>query len=246
MFNGLPLLAGILLSCLCLPAFATDSPAPSSISTMPPVPAAPAATSTQPVKANTDNTVQLGSIKVRGERLNRARAIINVETGTSSYHFDTQTIAALPEGYNAPLQDLILQAPGVAQDSFGQLHVRGDHADIQYRINGIIIPEFISGFGDTLGTRFIKKIDFLTGALPAQYGYRTAGVVNITTNDGMDYGNGGSVDLYAGSHGTFQPSVEYGGSEGQMNYYVTGTYLQSNAGIESPTPDSPIHDDTEQ
>lgn len=244
-FYFLSILTGLFLSCVTFQVLAADASAPSATSQLAPVPAAAASTSVAPASANAASTVQLGSIKVQGERLNRARAMINVETGTSSYHFDTQTIAALPEGYNAPLQNLILQAPGVAQDSFGQLHVRGDHADIQYRINGIIIPEFISGFGDTLGTRFIDKIDFLTGALPAQYGYRTAGVVNITTNDGLN-ANGGTVDLYGGSRGTFEPSVEYGGSEGQMNYYVTGTYLQSNAGIESPTPGTPIHDDTEQ
>ncbi len=237
--------AGVFLTCLSVQIRAAETSAPSATSQSNAVTTPPSSTSATPASTAATNTVQLGSIKVQGERLNRAREMINVETGTSSYHFDTQTIAALPEGYNAPLQDLILQAPGVAQDSFGQLHVRGDHADIQYRINGIIIPEFISGFGDTLGTRFIDKIDFLTGALPAQYGYRTAGVVNITTNDGLNT-NGGTVDLYGGSHGTFEPSVEYGGSEGQMNYYVTGTYLQSDAGIESPTPGTPIHDDTEQ
>jgi outer membrane receptor protein involved in Fe transport len=244
LYSCLLMLAGVLLACVYTPAFPMDTAAPTHASHATPTPASPAGTSVPPLSAS--KAIQLGSIKVQGERLNRARAMINVETGTSSYHFDTQSIATLPQGYNAPLQNVLLQAPGVAQDSFGQLHVRGDHADLQYRINGIIIPEFISGFGDTLGTRFINKIDFLTGALPAQYGYRTAGVVNITTNDGSDFGNGGSVDLYGGSHGTIEPSVEYGGTRGELDYYVTGTYLQSNLGIESPTPGSPIHDDTEQ
>ena len=210
--------------------------------------AAPAAATqvTAAPSAATSSTVELGTIQVMSTRLNRARETLNPETGTSSYHFDTQSIAALPQGADAPLQSLILQAPGVAQDSFGQLHVRGDHADIQYRINGIIIPEFISGFGDTLGTRFISKVDFLTGSLPAQFGYRTAGVVNITTNDGLQ-APGGSVDLYGGSHATIQPSAEYGGSEGNLDYYLTGTYLQSDLGVESPTSStSPLHDHTEQ
>ncbi|HVA54554.1 MAG TPA: TonB-dependent receptor [Gammaproteobacteria bacterium] len=237
-FLFMPILAACVISGLPVQA-ATQAPAAETI--QPPAASGDAG----PAARGTGNTVQLGSIRVQGERLNEARATINVATGTSSYRFDTRAIATLPQGYNSPLQNVLLQAPGVAQDSFGQLHVRGDHADIQYRINGIIVPEFISGFGDTLGTRFIDKIDFLTGALPAQYGYRTAGVVNITTNDGLN-ANGGTVDLYGGSHGTFEPSVEYGGTEGWMNYYVTGTYLQSNAGIESPTPGSPIHDDTEQ
>ena len=84
----------------------------------------------------------------------------------------------------------------------------GDRANLQYRINGIIVPESISGFGQTLDTRFIDSLKFLTGALPAQYGYRTAGVVDITTKSGAQLGNGGSVGLYGGSFGTFNPSVE--------------------------------------
>jgi outer membrane receptor protein involved in Fe transport len=227
------------------PAFANTQDKPATSNAVPSASTSAAPVAADTGKQETTKAVSLGLIKVQGERLNRSRATLDPETGTSSYHFDVQTIAALPQGYNAPLQDVLLQAPGVAQDSFGQLHVRGDHADIQYRINGVILPEAISGFGDTLGTRFISKVDFLTGALPAQYGYRTAGIVNITTNDGLQQ-NGGTVDLYGGSHGTFQPSFDYGGTEGKLDYYLTGSYLQSNLGIESPTAGSPNHDHTEQ
>ena len=263
----LPALAGFALNIVLMaPALADDTTAPSvgtatapamgtqaaaSVATAAPAAAtqvalAEATTATAAPAATTSGTVVLGTIQVQSARLNRARETLNPETGTSSYHFDTQSIAALPQGADAPLQSLILQAPGVVQDSYGQLHVRGDHADLDYRINGIIIPEFISGFGDTLGTRFISKVDFLTGSLPAQFGYRTAGVVNITTNDGLQ-SPGGSVDLYGGSHATIQPSAEYGGSDGNLDYYLTGTYLQNNLGIESPTSGtSALHDDTEQ
>ncbi|HEY1772637.1 MAG TPA: TonB-dependent receptor [Gammaproteobacteria bacterium] len=246
---ALPVAAGL---CLVLsftdPVRADDSPAPVASTSAAPAAstaAVPAASTTAAPAAATANTAQLGEIKVESRRLNQARDTLNPETGTTAYHFDTQTIATLPEGPDAPLQDVLLQAPGVAQDSFGQLHVRGDHADIQYRINGIIIPEFISGFGDTLGSRFISKLDFLTGALPAQYGYRTAGIVNITTDQGSDL-DGGSVDLYGGSHGTIQPSVEYGGNDGALDYYGTATYLKDDLGIESPIASNPGHDDTEQ
>ncbi|MFP3740639.1 TonB-dependent receptor plug domain-containing protein, partial [Burkholderia sp. SIMBA_019] len=84
-------------------------------------------------------------------------------------------IQSMPQGANTPLNQVLLQAPGVANDSYGQLHVRGDHADLQYRINGIMIPEPISGFGQSLDTRIIDQVNLLTGALPAEYGYRTAG-----------------------------------------------------------------------
>ena len=239
-FLALPLSAGALVVTIQSHAAQTGNvqPAPAAVTQAP-----AAATASQPLAA--PETVQLGTVQVQGKRLNVARDALNPETGTSSYRFNTTAIATLPQGYNAPLQNVLLQAPGVAQDSFGQLHVRGDHADIQYRINGVILPEPISGFGDSFGTRFISKIDFLTGALPAQYGYRTAGVVNITTNDGLQQ-SGGTVDLYGGSHGTVQPSLEYGATVGKLDYYVTASYLQSDLGIESPTPSNPLHDRTEQ
>ena len=37
----------------------------------------------------------------------------------------------------------------------GDIHVRNEHANVQYRINGIILPDGISGFGHVLDTSFV-------------------------------------------------------------------------------------------
>ena len=184
-------------------------------------------------------------VSVVAERLNQARNSLSPKTGGSIYHVDQNDITALPQGDNTPFNQVLLQSPGVANDSFGQLHVRGDHANIQYRINGVILPEGITGFGQALDTRFVKKVDLLTGALPAQYGYRTAGVIEIETKTNFE--TAGRVDLYGGSHNTVQPSFEFGRSQGKVSYYLTGSYLQNQLGIENPT-SSPnaIHDHTDQ
>ncbi|MGP8051560.1 MAG: TonB-dependent receptor [Desulfobaccales bacterium] len=184
-------------------------------------------------------------VKLAAERLNRAQNSLSPKTGGSIYNFSQQDITALPLGQNTPFNQVLLQAPGVANDSFGQLHVRGDHANLQYRIDGIIMPEGITGFGQVLQTRFASNIDLLTGALPAQYGQREAGVIEIQTK--TLYENGGRVDFYGGSQTTLNPSFEYGGSEGKWNYFVTGAYLGDNLGIENPTSaQNAIHDHTDQ
>ena len=95
--------------------------------------------------------------------LDTARNSLSPDTGSSTYNFSPKALNNLPQGGFTPINEVLLQAPGVAQDSYGQLHIRGDHADLQYRINGIIIPEGISGFGQTLDTHFANKIDLLTG-----------------------------------------------------------------------------------
>jgi outer membrane receptor protein involved in Fe transport len=184
-------------------------------------------------------------VQVQVERLAEARNNLSVKTGSSEYQIDQAAISALPEGANTPFNDVLLQAPGVANDSFGQLHIRGEHANIQYRIDGVVIPEAITGFGQSFDTRSIQQIDLLTGALPAEYGYRTSGVVEIQTK--TTFQNGGQVEMYGGSHSTSQPSVEYGGSDGKLNYFGTFSYLGDNLGIENPTSSTnAIHDHTDQ
>ena len=196
------------------------------------------------VEASPEPTEQLDAVTVRARRLDKARNDLSPITGGSQYSFAQKAIANLPEGEATPLNELLLQSPGVANDAYGQLHVRGDHADLQYRINGIILPEGIATFGQTLDTRFASRISLLTGALPAQFGERTAGVIDITTKQRF---NGGVIDLYGGSHGTINPSVQGGYSSGDFSSFGSASFLSSTLGVEPPTGSSnAIHDRTTQ
>jgi hypothetical protein len=186
------------------------------------------------------------TITVTAQRLDEARSGIQTQTGASTYTIDANAIAASPGGENVLLNQVIMQAPEVAQDSFGQFHVRGEHNGLQYRLNGIILPEGISAFGQSLDPRLSSSMRPITGALPAEDGLRTAGIIDLTTKSGT-FKPGGSVSIYGGSHGTLEPSINYGGSSGSIRYYVSGDYLRNNLGIESPDGSStPIHDTTHQ
>ena len=185
-------------------------------------------------------------IVVTAQRLDVARGQIEPDLGASTYSLSSKVVEALPGGENIGLNQVLLQAPGVVQDSFGQLHIRGDHGDVQYRLNNVILPEGLSAFGQVLSPRLADKTELITGALPAQYGLNTAGIVNITTKSGV-YQPGGEVGLYGGSHAELEPSFTYGGSSGGTNYFVSGSYLQGNLGIESPDGSAdPLHDHTDQ
>ena len=184
-------------------------------------------------------------VVVTAHRLDAARQTVEPALGASTYSLSRQVVDILPGGANVALNQVILQAPGVVQDSFGQLHIRGDHADIQFRLNNVILPEGLSVFGQTLSPRLAANIDLVTGALPAQYGLRTAGIINITTKTGFQ--NGGEVSMYGGSHGVLEPSFEYGGSWGHNSAFVSGSFLHTGVGIESPDGRAdPLHDDSNQ
>ena len=184
----------------------------------------------------------------QNEKLDEARRSIVAPVGANSYQINHQTIEALPQGANTTLDKVLLQTPGVSQDSAasGELHVRNEHANLQYRINGIMLPDGVGGFGQILDTGIVGSLALITGALPAQYGQRTAGVLDIQTRPDA-FNNSGSVSVYGGSHGTITPSFEYGGTAGQTQYFVSGRYFGSDIGIENPTPAySAIHDHTDQ
>ncbi|HEY4292385.1 TonB-dependent receptor [Luteibacter sp.] len=188
----------------------------------------------------------LGAVDVTA-RLDEARNSLSPDTGSSQYVMDRQTIQALPLGDSTPLNQVILQAPGVVQDSYGQLHVRGDHANLQYRIDGVLIPESIGGFGQTLDARMIQNVKLLTGALPAQYGERTAAIVDITTRSPSKDGVGGSVGITGGQFGTVNPNATLFGRSGAWSWFLTANYLENDAGIENPTSSrKPVHDHTNQ
>jgi len=210
--------------------------------------AAPATTSAEGTSADVASAGDgsLAPITVTAQRLNEARVQIETQTGASTYTIDSQAIVAQPGGGNQSFNQVLLQAPGVVQHSFGQLHVRGDHNGLQYRLNGVILPEGISVFSQTLSPRLVSSVSLITGALPAEYGLRTAGVIDLTSNSGL-LQPGGSISLYGGSFGTIQPAFEYGGRSGSLSYYATGDYKQSDLGIESPDGSAvPLHDHTKQ
>ena len=185
-------------------------------------------------------------LDVISRRLDVARQQIQPSLGASVYNFSPQALENVPQGENAPLDQVLLQAPGVAQDSFGQIHLRGEHANVQYRLNGVELPEGLSVFGQAIESRFANSMSLITGALPAQYGFQTAGVVDIQTKTGVT-DPGLAVTMYGGSWNWVQPSFEYGGRSGPVDWYVTGDYLHNDRGIEDPTASfSAIHDTTNQ
>jgi len=187
----------------------------------------------------------VSEIVVTAQRLREARASIQPEIGASVYSISDQAINAMPGGDNVQLDQVILQAPGVSEDSYGQIHVRGEHNGIQYRLDGVILPEGLSVFSQALDPHLIAKVDLITGALPAEYGLDTAGVIDITTKSGA--ANGGSMSMYGGSQHEINPNGEIHGSAGNWTYFLSVNYLQNDLGIESPSPSAnPTHDNTTQ
>ena len=178
--------------------------------------------------------------------LDAAREQIAPSLGAVTYKIGANQIQTMGQGENSTFQQVLLHAPGVAQDQFGEVHVRGDHGDIQYRLNGVLLPEGLNGFGQEIDPHLINSVTLITGTLPAQFGDRTAGIIDVTTKTGSQL-NGDQVSLYGGSYDTAHLSGSLGGTTSNLDYFVTASYLHNNLGIDNPTASgNPLHDLTDQ
>jgi outer membrane receptor protein involved in Fe transport len=168
--------------------------------------------------------------------------------GATSYTVDREAIETMPQGDNQSIDKLILQFPGVNYDSAASnpnFHVRSEYANVQTRLNGVILPEGVSALGPVIDTSIIASLSLLTGTLPAQYGGRTAGVLDITTRSFS--APSGDVSIYGGSRQTIQPSFDYGGSIGNTQYFFAGRGNWNSLGIENTTSSiNALHDHTDQ
>ena len=210
-------------------------------------------------------------LNAKADAFDASRSNLYTTIGTTADVINYATINALPGGDNQPVEKILLQAPGVSQDSAasGLLHVRNDHANVQYRINGVMLPDGLTGFGSILDASWIGSIALVVGALPAEYGLRTVGLVDITTRPDI-FNNSGQISIYGGSQSTFTSTIQYGGTFGStcptiapapgtralptaadcfpgVQYFFTGRYLQTKEGLENSTPAyNPIHDFSQQ
>ncbi|WP_128971238.1 TonB-dependent receptor plug domain-containing protein [Bradyrhizobium tropiciagri] len=177
-----------------------------------PTPTAPAVPSAEQAQAAANRQV----VQQTQTFDQRRDSVIMPKVGTTNYQLSQKDIENLPQGNAAQLSDIVLQFPGVYQDSTssGDFHVRNEHANVQYRINGILLPDGVSGFSQLLETSFIGSIGLITGALPAQYGLRTAGVLDITTKSGAALSGAASASMAAAGRPS-RPALNMAGSRGR-------------------------------
>ena len=161
-----------------------------------------------------------GPIVVTARRLDAARTAIEAGLGATSYSLTNDAVENRPGGETGNLADILAQAPGVTI-SGGALFIRGARAD-QVRVNDVIIPEAVADPAERLSARLAETTRLLTGTLPAQFGSAPAGVISVTTKNGL-YEHGGQAELFAGSDGLIEPAVEWAGSVADTSLFASAS-----------------------
>jgi outer membrane receptor protein involved in Fe transport len=193
-----------------------------------------------------DPTRPVTELVVTARRLDAARANVDPALGATTYSVTAETVESRPGNEAISVAKVLLQFPGVQADGSGQLRVRQAQGDLQYRINNVIIPEGASDLGESLSARIAQKITVVTGALPAQYGFQTGGVVSVTTKSGA-YLDGGQLEGYGGGRGEGEAAFELGAATGATNLFLSGSFHRNPVGLAPPDGSAgPDHDRSDQ
>ncbi|HZX43644.1 MAG TPA: TonB-dependent receptor, partial [Myxococcaceae bacterium] len=167
-------------------------------------------------------------------------------TTSSATQIQREDIEARPRGDSASVNEILASQPGFVYDALGQIYVRGNHANIQYQLDGVPLPDTVSGlFGQFLTPRMVENMEVITGGLPAEYGQRLSAVVNLNSRRPSPEGEG-RLDLLYGSFDTVTPGGYWGQKLGSVSYLVGGSLTWTDRGLDPPNPTTYLNDKAQQ
>lgn len=103
-----------------------------------------------------------------------------VDTRTGNQIFKQNDYHGAPT--NTTSQILQQSIVGAARAPTGEVHIRGQHAEYTYYVDGVPVPSGISGsLNELFDPQVVNQIDFETGGWDAEYGGKNAAVVNVNT-----------------------------------------------------------------
>ena len=98
------------------------------------------------------------------------------------------------------LQDLVNSQPGWLYEGNAVLHPRGSENQTQFVVDGIPLTDNRSpSFGPEIGADDVQSLSIYTAGIPAEYGRKMGGVVEVNTEQNAQPGFHGQVGLAGGS-----------------------------------------------
>ncbi len=136
---------------------------------------------------------------------------------------------------------------GAARAPTGEVHIRGQHAEYTYYVDGVPVPPGISGsLNELFDPQVVNQINFQTGGWDAEYGGRNAAIVNIATKipsggfhgSFSGYGGGYSASTVSGQTGSNGEAGTISSNSGPWGFFLSGARQFSDMRIEPVELDS--------
>ncbi len=171
----------------------------------------------------------------------KAQAPIAIDTRTGDQTFQQNVYHGGP--VNTTSQILQESVAGAARAPTGEVHIRGQHAEYTYYVDGVPVPSGISGsLNELFDPDIVNRIDFQTGGWDAEYGGKNAAVINVLTR--IPTGRA-VLSSYAGSFNSDGQTASIGRNMGKWGWLISGsrqeTGMRQEPVVANPATNAPIN-----
>jgi TonB dependent receptor-like, beta-barrel/Carboxypeptidase regulatory-like domain len=162
--------------------------------------------------------IQLSAIQVSATPV-----AVDTRTGNQVYN-ENQAQASPALTTSAIVQQAIA---GAARAPTGEVHIRGQHAEYTYYVDGVPVPPGVSGsLNELFDPSVAQQITFQTGSWDAEYGGRNAAIINVQTRIPSG-GFHADVSSYAGNYGADGQTLTASTNAGALGLFVSGTRTET-------------------
>ena len=146
---------------------------------------------------------------------------IVVDTRTGDQVFRQDQVQASP---TLTTSQIVQQAvAGAVRAPTGEVHIRGQHAEYSYYVDGVPVPAGISGsLNELFDATIANGITFQTGSWDAEFGGKNAAIINVTTRVPTG-GFHASASGFGGNYATNGQSVTASGNSGRFALFFSGS-----------------------
>jgi outer membrane receptor protein involved in Fe transport len=208
------------------------------------------ATGFQPAEESIDLETTIPTNLELSLTLEQATASVSVSTDTGAMletdrtSSDTdlnQTILERPVGA-APsrgIESMVASTPGFVTDDNGRMHPRGSESQVQYVVDGVPVTDNMSAiFSTSLDARTLRTVEVLTGGIPAEFGDKLAGVINVNTKSGLEGPTQGGISLSGGSFSTGEIAADFATHTKKLGFLTNLSSSTSQRYLDPPTLDN--------
>jgi hypothetical protein len=165
-----------------------------------------------------------------------------LETDRTSSDTDiNQTILERPIGAapSRAIESIVASTPGFVTDDNGRMHPRGSESQVQYVVDGVPVTDNMSAiFSTSLDARTLRTVEVLTGGIPAEFGDKLAGVINVNTRSGLEGPTQGGISFSGGSFSTGEAAVDFSTHTKKLGFITNFSASTSQRYLDPPTLDN--------
>src|SRR5208282_1352285 len=151
----------------------------------------------RPIQLKLASVSESVTVSASGTLVDPYRAGSINEIGLETIH---NRLTALP---GRSMQDLVNSEPGWLYEGNAVLHPRGSEYQTQFVVDGIPLTDNRSpSFGPEIEADDVESLDIYTAGIPAEFGRKMGGVVEVNTLKNRDQGFHGQLTFFGGTYET--------------------------------------------